>query len=155
MMRHVLRAALLAATLVLAAPRADAADTAQQVQDLVERAAAHIRAAGQPALRDITRPNGGFVEGDLYVFCLAADGTMVAHGGNPKLVGKVLATLRDTEGTLPVVEILRLGRTQGHGWVEYLWPNQQTQHIQRKTAYVLQVDERIVCGSGYYKPEAP
>jgi hypothetical protein len=156
LIRRIVPAALLAAALLPGAARAEAADTPERVQALVERAAAHIRVVGEAlAFSDITSPNGGFVEGDLYVFCLAADGTMVAHGGNPQLVGKALSTLRDSEGTLPVVEILRIGQTQGHGWVEYLWPNQQTRRIQRKTAYVLRIDEGTVCASGYYKPETP
>ena len=135
---------------------AAARDPAEAVLTLVERAAAHIQAVGRTrAFADFTRADGGFVDGDLYIFCNAADGTVLAHGGNPKLVGKRLWTLRDPEGTATTAEIDRIGRMQGHGWLTYLWPNPRLGRIQRKVVYVLRIDERTVCGSGYFKPDPP
>jgi cytochrome c len=133
-----------------------AAHTAAETQALVERAAAHILAVGQKqAFADFTRPDGGFVDGDLYVFCLAPDGTQLANGGNPKLVGKNLTAVPDGRGTLIGAEIQRISLTQGRGWVEYYWPNPRTLRVQRKDAYVLRVDDRTICVSGYYTPDAP
>ena len=80
---------------------------------------------------------------------------MLANGGNPKLVGRNLSTLRDAEGRLPIVEINRVGLTEGQGWVEYLWPNPQTHRVQRKITYVVRIDDQTVCGSGFYKPDQP
>jgi cytochrome c len=151
-----LLACLLGATLSAAAGWAATAHTPEEVQALVERAAAHIRAVGQvQAFADISRPDGGFVDGDLYVFCDGADGTVLAHGGNPKLVGKNLGTLRDAEGNHPILDGVRLALAQGHGWHEYLWPNPQADSVQRKITYVLRIDDRTVCGSGYYKASPP
>jgi hypothetical protein len=128
------------------------AHTADEVQALVERAAAHIRAVGPArAFADISRPDGGFVDGDLYVFCNAPNGAVLAHGGNPKLVGKNLAGVRDAEGKHPILEAVRLGLAQGQGWLDYLWPNPETGRVQRKVTYVLRIDDRTVCGSGYYE----
>jgi cytochrome c len=133
-----------------------AAHTAAETQALVERAAAHIQAVGpERAFADFTRPDGGFVDGDLYVFCIATDGTQLANGGNPKLVGKNLVAVRDSRGTLIGAEIRRIGLTQGHGWVEYYWPNPRTRRVQRKDSYVLRIDDRTLCASGYYTPDAP
>jgi cytochrome c len=130
------------------------AGAAEDVQALVERAAVHIRAVGAAqGFADITRPDGGFIAGELYVFCTSTDGTSLAHGGNPKLVGKNFSAVRDGEGRLPNVEINRVGQTQGQGWVEYLWPNPQTRRVQRKLTYVLKIDSRTVCAGGYYRPD--
>ena len=132
------------------------AHTADEVQTLVERAAAHIRAVGPArAFADISRPDGGFVDGDLYVFCNAPDGTVLAHGGNPKLVGKNLAGVRDADGTHPILEVVRLGMAQGKGWLDYLWPNPEAGRVQRKMTYVLRIDDRTICGSGYYTASPP
>lgn len=91
-------------------------DTAAAVQALAERAATHVRAVGPAqAFADFTRADGGFVDRELYVFCNSADGTVLAHGGNPKLVGKTLAALRDGEDRLPIAEVTRLGLTEGQG----------------------------------------
>jgi cytochrome c len=150
-----LLACLLGAALSSAAWPATA-HTADEVQALVERAAVHIRTVGPArAFADISRPDGGFVDGDLYVFCDAADGTVLAHGDNARLVGKNLSGVRDAEGKLPTVELFRLAQTQGQGWLEYLWPNATTGRIQHKMAYVLRIDDRTVCGSGYYKADPP
>ncbi|HEV7985110.1 MAG TPA: hypothetical protein VGP20_03015, partial [Steroidobacteraceae bacterium] len=63
--------------------------------------------------------------------------------------------VRDAEGRQPVFDGIRLALTQGQGWLDYLWPNAQTSRIQRKITYVLRIDDRTVCGSGYYKLDPP
>jgi cytochrome c len=128
------------------------AHTAVEAKALAERAVAHIRAVGRDqAFADFSRPDGGFVDGDLYVFCQDASGVVVAHGGNPQLVGRNMAGVRGPDGRLANVEINQLGLTQGSGWLEFRWPNPATKRIELKAAYVLKVDEHTVCGSGYYK----
>jgi cytochrome c len=149
-------AGLLVSVLGFASGRPATASLAEQAQALVERAAAHIRAIGSAqGFADISRPDGAFTEGELYVFCQSADGHVLANGGNPRLVGRNLAALRDAEGRLPIVEINRVGLTDGQGWVEYLWPNPQTHRVQRKITYVVRIDDQTVCGSGFYKADQP
>ncbi|MFL5283178.1 MAG: hypothetical protein ACJ8AW_19850 [Rhodopila sp.] len=53
------------------------------------------------------------------------------------------------------VETNRLGLTQGSGWLGFRWPNRATKRIGLKVAYVLKVDDRTVCGSGYSKDTPP
>jgi cytochrome c len=116
----------------------------------------HIHAIGSAqAFADISRPGGAFVEGELYVFCHSADGHVLANGGNPKLVGRNLLSLRDAEGRLPIVDVNRVALGEGQGWVDYLWPNPQTKRIQRKITNVVRIDDRTVCGSGFYQPDQP
>jgi signal transduction histidine kinase len=147
-------AAVVLGTCAMAAPAH--ARTAEEVKALVARAVQHIHEVGRvQAFADITRPDGGFVDGELHVFCDAADGTVLAHGGNPKLVGKVMADVSDSEGRRPIAEATRIGLTRGEGWEEYLWPNPLTGRIERKSTFVLRVDEVTVCGSGYYLPDSP
>ena len=151
---------LLAGLLVLVlsgwAVRPAAAELADAAQTLVERAATHIQAVGAArAFADITRPGDQFTDGELYVFCLDADGTVLANASNPKLVGKNLSAVQDTEGRLPAAEIYRVGHTQGQGWVEYLWPNPQTRRVQRKVTYTRRIDDGTVCAAGYYKTDPP
>jgi cytochrome c len=151
-----LLACLLGATLSATAGWTATTHTPEEVQALVERAAAHIRAVGPvQAFADISRPDGGFVDGDLYVVCNSADGTVLAHGGNPKLLGKNLAGVRDAEGKQPILEVVHLGLAQGQGWLDYLWPNPEVGRVQRKMTYVLRIDDRTVCGSGYYQAGPP
>lgn len=132
------------------------AATAAEAQALAERAVAHIHDVGRDqAFADFSRPDGGFVDGELYVFCQDASGVVLAHGGNPNLVGRNMADVRGPDGRLANVEINHIGLTQGSGWLEFRWPNPATKRIELKAAYVLKVDNQTVCGSGYYKSSSP
>jgi cytochrome c len=155
-MIRVLLAGLLGFGLFAVALKPVFAHSPEEVQALVERAADYIRAHGrEQAFATFNRPDGGFVDGDLYVFCLDITGVELANGGNPKIVGKDLSSLRDSEGRMSTLDINRLGHTAGHGWYEYLWPNPAKGRIERKTTYVLQIDDHTVCASGYFKPDQP
>jgi cytochrome c len=148
--------AALGAALMAAEPAPASARTAAEAQALVERAADYVRAHGRDqALVDFSRPDGGFVDGELYIFCIDANGIQVANGGNPKLVGKNLFGVRSADGKLPSLEIYRIGQADGKGWFDYLWPNPHAQSIQRKVSYFLRIDDRTVCGSGYFEPVPP
>jgi len=130
-----------------------AASTADQAKAFAERAVAHVRDVGQQrAFADFSRPDGGFVDGELYVFCQDASGVVVAHGGNPAIIGKNLIGVRDPDGRYPNAELNRMGLDNGAGWVRYRWPNPTTNRIAQKNAYVIKVDDHTVCGSGYYEP---
>jgi len=146
--------AIVLAALTIAGPAA--AHTADEVTALVQRAIAHIHEVGRErAFADFSRPDGGFVDGELYIFCQDASGVVIAHGGNPKIVGQNMADVRGPDGKLANVEINQLGLTQGSGWLEFRWPNPATKRIELKAAYVMKVDDHTVCGSGYYKGASP
>ncbi len=151
-----LLAGLLVSVLGFATGCSATASPAERAQALIERAAAHIDTIGSAqAFADISRPGGAFVDGELYVFCHSADGHVLANGGNPQLVGRNLLTLRDAAGRLPIVEINRVGLGEGRGWVEYLWPNRKPSASSARSLYVLRIDDRTVCGSGFYHPDQP
>jgi cytochrome c len=155
-MNRVVLAGLLGAALVAVMALPAAARSPEEAQALVERAADYVRQHGRAqALIDFSRPDGGFVDGELYIFCLDAGGIQVANGGNPKVVGKNLFGVRSADGKLPSLEMYRAGQANGHGWFDYLWPNPRAQSIQRKVSYFLRIDSETVCGSGYFIPDQP
>jgi hypothetical protein len=85
----------------LAIPVAASAATPEEATALSERAAAYIVQVGeQRAVADFTRADGGFVEGQLYVFCYDHEGVNKAHGANPLFVGKNLLHIKDPDGHL-------------------------------------------------------
>jgi cytochrome c len=130
--------------------------TADEAQALAQRGLAHIQDVGrEKAFADFNRPDGGFIDGDLYIFCQDVSGVVIAHGGNPKIVGRNMSDIRGPDGRLSNVEINQLGLSQGSGWLEFRWPNPVTKRIELKAAYVLKVDDHTVCGSGYYKGTTP
>ncbi len=129
------------------------ATPAQEAQALAERAIAFAQEFGhERAFAAFGRPDGGFVKGELYIFCLDADGTVVAHGGNPAIVGRNLREVRDPDGRYPNIEANRMGLDHGSGWVRYRWPNPLSKRIELKSVYVMKLDAHTVCGSGFYEP---
>ena len=138
---------------VLALPGFAQAATADEAKALSEKAAAYIKQAGpEKAFADFTRPDGGFVNGELYVFCYDRDGNNLAHGGNPSFVGKNLLHLKDPDGKEPNAMIVEtaFGSGGGAGWVDFKWPNPVSKKIEAKSAYVIRTGD-AVCGVGYYK----
>ena len=127
------------------------AATADEAKAFAERAAAHIKEVGEAkAFADFTRKDGGFVQGELYVFCYDHNGVNKAHGANPAFVGQNLLHIKDPDGKEANAEIVKTGFEKGQGWVDFKWPNPATKKIQQKSAYVIRTDD-VVCGVGYYK----
>jgi len=137
---------------VVALPALTHAATADEAKAMSEKAAAYIKQVGpEKAFADFTRPDGGFVNGELYVFCYDHDGNNLAHGGNPSFVGKNLLHMKDPDGKEPNAMITELAFAgAGAGWVDFKWPNPVSKKIEAKSAYVIRTGD-AVCGVGYYK----
>ena len=125
------------------------AGTPDEAKALVERAIAFYKANGkEKALAEFSKPKGKFVRGDLYIFAFNPTGTIIAHGGDPKLVGRDFTGVQDTDGKYFAREFIKIG--PAGGWVDYKWMNYVTKKIDAKTAYLKRIDDVIV-GCGAYK----
>jgi signal transduction histidine kinase len=145
-------ATALAIVVLAVCPRAAVAATAEEAKAFSERAAAHIEKVGEEqAFADFTRKDGGFHDGELYVFCYDRNGLNKAHGGNASFVGRNLLHIKDPDGTEPNFLIVKKGFEEGSGWVDFKWPNPVTKRIEDKSAYVIRTNDDVVCGVGYYK----
>ncbi len=70
--------------------------SAKEAEAMVAKAVAHIKTAGTAkAYQDFTSRVPAFVDRDLYVVVYDLNGSVLAHGQNPKMVGKELI---DAEG---------------------------------------------------------
>jgi len=125
--------------------------TKEEAQALVEKAAAFWQANGRDkALAAFNDKQGGFVDRDLYIVAAnLADGVRVAHGANPKMVGKSLNDFKDIEGKPYGLEILETARTKGTGWVDYKFSNPVTKKIMDKTSYIKKVDDVVIFAGAY------
>lgn len=94
-----------------------------------------------------------FHDRDLYIFVYDMKGNNLAQGVNPKMVGKNLLEMKDSEGKAIVRSFIETAEKAGKGWVDYKWPNPVTKAIEEKSSYVEKVDNVIV-GSGIYKVSA-
>ncbi|HYD60128.1 MAG TPA: cache domain-containing protein [Noviherbaspirillum sp.] len=138
-----------AAIMTLAAPAF--ADDAADATAMVKKAVGYVKEQGRDkALAEFNNPSGMFKKGDLYIFVTDLQGKMLAHGANPKLVGKDLIDLKDSDGKLFVKEYIDLAKSKGSGWSDYKWVNPTTKAIELKSTYVEKVDDMVV-GCGIYK----
>jgi cytochrome c len=143
--------AWLAACTLAACPALSAAATPEQAKAFSERASAYIKQVGEKkAFADFTRRDGGFVEGELYVFCYDRQGVNMAHGGNQAFVGRNLLHIKDPDGVEANALIIKMGFEHERGWVDFKWPNPVSKRIENKSAYVIRTND-VVCGAGYYK----
>ena len=125
------------------------AGTSEEAKALVAQAIAFYKANGkEKALAEFSKPKGEFVKGDLYIFAFSPKGTIIAHGGDPKLVGQDFTGVQDADGKYFAREFIKIG-LEG-GWVDYRWMNYITNKVEAKTAYLQRIDDVIV-GCGAYK----
>ena len=65
-------------------------------------------------------------DGELYVFVVDGNGTKIAHGINPDLVGTNQYTVSDIHGT-NLGELYEANASPYGKWVKYYWPNPATE----------------------------
>ncbi|HEY7746824.1 MAG TPA: cache domain-containing protein [Desulfuromonadales bacterium] len=130
-------------------PPSWSAGTPEEAKALVAEAIAFYQTNGKDkALEEFSKPRGSFVKGDLYVFVFNPDGTIIAHGGDPKLVGRDFTGVQDPDGKYFAREFIKIG-PEG-GWVDYRWMNYKTKQVEAKTAYLKRIDD-VIIGCGAYK----
>lgn len=119
---------------------------------MVKKAVALIKSDGkEQAFAAISDPaNKDFHDRDLYIYVYDLNGVAVAHGVNPKLVGKNLIEMKDNEGKAMIQEMVKVAKEKGSGWVDFKWPNPVTKAIEAKSGYVEKAGDLLV-GSGIYK----
>jgi signal transduction histidine kinase len=130
-------------------PPAWSAGTPEEAKELVAEAIAFYKTNGrEKALAEFSKPKGQFAKGDLYIFVYNPNGTIIAHGGDPKLVGQDFTNHQDPDGKYFAREFIKIG-PEG-GWVDYKWMNYSTKKIEPKTAYLKRIDD-VIIGCGAYK----
>jgi signal transduction histidine kinase len=119
----------------------------------VKNAVAYLKKNGETkAFADFADiKNAQFHDRDLYLFVYDFKGINVAHGNNPKMVGKNLLEMKDADGTPIIRSFIEVAGTKGSGWVDYMWPNPVTKAIENKSSYIERVGDLII-GAGIYRP---
>ena len=151
-MKHLPRIALVLGLCMLASAVAVAQrhPAAADAVALVKRAVQAIRKDGAAkAYARIDDRGDGFADHDLYVVVTGMDGTVLASGANPRIVGKKLLDLKDIDGKPFMRERVELARTQPSFWQNYQYMRPGSGRIEPKRAYCERLRESVVC-SGIY-----
>jgi signal transduction histidine kinase len=129
------------------------AATPSQAKALVEKAITYIQANGaQKAYKEFNTPGSQFFDGELYIFVEDFDGTNLAFGGIPMLVGRNVMEMKTPDGVFLAKELIQIAKTKGEGWFDYRWLNPKTRKIQAKSSFVKKIPNvNAFVGCGYYK----
>ena len=147
---HKIIAAIAGAALMSAAVAGDMA-TPDEAKTMSEKAQGAVNGMGsEKAFAAFANPDGGFLEKDLYVFCMDNEGVMLSHAKKPQLVGKNLKDFNKYGDTL-FQDMIAVSTGTGEGWVDYKWPYPGSDEVKEKTSYILKNSEGFFCGVGAYK----
>lgn len=137
-------------TLALLAAPAFAAVTATDVKAKVDKAAAYLADKGPAGLAEFSDTQSEWAQ-PPYIFVYDLKGTIIAHGSNPKLVGKNLMGLKDVKGNMFAAEFVAIAKDKGHGWSEYWWPKKGEKEASLKASYIKRVPgQDMLVGAGIY-----
>jgi signal transduction histidine kinase len=125
--------------------------TREEAVAMVKRVQHKFAAAGADTTFNAVTNTDEFRDRDLYPFIYTLDGWNVAHGANPKMVGKLWISTKDQDGNYLIRQMVDIVKDGGTGWVDYKWPNPLTHKIQDKSAYVEKLGDKYFVGVGIYK----
>jgi signal transduction histidine kinase len=136
---------LIGATLAFAQAKPDDA------QAWVKKGVEFYKANGKDkAMAAFNDPKGQFVKEDLYIYVLDLNGKMLAHP-NASLVGQDFMVKKDADGKLFAVDMVKMAKEKGSGWVDYKWDNPVKKCVDPKTVYFEKVDDVIIASGAYKK----
>ncbi|MES2355929.1 MAG: cache domain-containing protein [Pseudomonadota bacterium] len=142
----------IATMLVASSMAADNRATPEEAREMLKKAVAYLKAHGkEKAFVKFSNKQGEFVDRDLYLTVYDFKGKTVAHGINPRMVGKDNIMLQDANGKLLIKERIEIATAKGGGIQEYKFFNPVSKEIEQKVMFFEVVGDVIVaCGA--YKP---
>ena len=108
----------------------------------------------EATIAEVNKKDGKFVWKDTYVFLMDLDGKMIAHPMSPALIGKNVLDMKDKgdPGKLLFVEMVKVAKEKGEGWVDYMWMNPGDAKARKKVTYVYRVPgKNVFAGAGVYE----
>lgn len=128
-----------------------ASDKPDDAIAMVDKGLAFMQKNGKDALiKEINGKNPAFINGDTYLVVRSAEGVMLGHPFNQKLIGKNMQELPDADGKYFRKEIVEVARTKGKGWVDFRYNNPVSKEVEKKSSYFVR-DGDVILEAGIYK----
>lgn len=128
------------------------------VVDAVLHAVQEVEQSGQAAFQVFHDPAGPYILKDAYIFMADMNGVELVNPAFPNIEGRKLLDLQDSHGKFLYREMIQLVKTQGEGWLDYMWPKPGESVSTRKSTYVhaAKLDgQTVLVGCGVYLADAP
>jgi len=147
------------ATLAVAAPvwaqnAPPPSEQAKKIETLVDKAAALVESQGKSAaFAQFRTRNSQWWSGDTYVFAYDQHLNVLLNPAFPKREGTNVQGQTDANGKPMHDEFLKVVRTRGSGWVDYVFPKPGESKPSRKWTYVKGVKfdgTPGLIGAGFY-----
>lgn len=126
---------------------------ARRIQALVDQAAALVESRGKEAFADFRKHESEWWFGNTYLFAYDQELNVLLNPAFPKREGTNPRGEKDVRGKAFHDEFLRVARTRGSGWVDYMFPKPGQSEPSRKWSYVKAVDidgTPGIIGAGFY-----
>ncbi len=124
--------------------------TKPEAEAMVKKGVAAIKTSGtEKAYAEFNKKDGKFSDRDLYLVVYGLDGTVLAHGGNVRMIGKNLIEFKDIDGKAFIKERVELAKSQPSFWQEYKFTNPENKRIEPKVMYCERLNDTVVCGGVY------
>ncbi len=125
--------------------------TPAEAKALLDKAIAHYKSVGRTqAFADFTARKAPFADRDLYVVCMDANGTVVAHGLSARYVGMSADLMKDAEGKPLGRAAWEAALAAGGKSVHYLMVNPVTRAVEPKVTFFEKLGGDL-CGVGAYQ----
>lgn len=122
----------------------------KDAEAMVTKTITAIKSNKQTTYDEITAKDQKWIDRDLYPVVYDLQGKVLAHGQNPKQVGKDLIDMKDPDGKLFVKERVELAQSKGKFWQDYKFTDPLTKKILPKQMYCEKLEDTVVC-AGVYK----
>lgn len=126
---------------------------ARNVEQLVNEAAQLVEARGRSAFVEFRKPGSKWWSGSTYLFAYDMQLNVLLNPAFPEREGTNPRGERDAHGKAMHDEFLKVVRTSGAGWVDYVFPRPGDKAPRRKWSYVKGVvveGQPAIIGSGFY-----
>lgn len=149
----------IAATLAIAVPVSaqnapPPSEQAKRIETLVNKAAALVEARGKAAaFAQFRTPNSEWWSGSTYLFVYDQNLDVLLNPAFPKREGTNVHGQTDANGKPMHDDFLKAVRTNGAGWVDYVFPKPGESKPSQKWTYVKGVDidgTPGLIGAGFY-----
>ena len=127
------------------------ADKKGDAVSMIKKVEAFYKKNGkEKMLEEIQKDKGQFEKGEIYVYVIDDNATVLAHPKLPSWKGKSFMTLKDADGKLFVKDAIEQLKTKKEYWSEYKWNNPETKKVAPKMCLFYKMDDMILA-CGYWK----